>query len=208
MKSGKIILILLAVLFSAECKEKPHHRKKDAAADLTGGVKVFEDDFNRAEIGENYRNLSGRWMIKDGQLYNAGDDNAGLWLNMKIPRNARVEFDARSASPEGDIKFEIFATEQSHSTGYILIMGGWKNSVSIIARKNEHGEDRLESGATVEIGKTYHFTVVRRNGLLRWFVDGKLFMELEDKDPLTGGFFAFNNWRSKLYFDNLKIYAY
>ncbi|MBM4387624.1 MAG: hypothetical protein FJ088_07785 [Deltaproteobacteria bacterium] len=207
MRSWKVILVICTLLLSSGCREKPRHRKKEAPVDLSGGVKVFEDDFNRSEIGENYRNFSGKWTIKDGWLHSAGDDNAGLWLSTKIPRNARVEFDARSASPEGDIKFEIFAADQSHSTGYILIMGGWSNSVSIIARKNEHGEDRNESGSVVEIGKTYRFTVVRNNGVLRWFVDGKPFMEYDDKEPLNGGFFAFNNWRSRLYFDNLKIYS-
>ena len=42
-------------------------------------------------------------------------------------------------SPEGDIKVEIFGDGTDHASGYVLIHGGWNNSLSIIARLDEHG---------------------------------------------------------------------
>ena len=50
-----------------------------------------------------------------------------------------VEFDVRSESPEGDIKVEMFGDGLNHSSGYVLIHGGWNNSISIISRLDEHG---------------------------------------------------------------------
>jgi len=65
--------------------------------------------------------------------------NNPLWLKAKLPQNVAVEFDARSQSPEGDIKVEIFGDGSDHASGYVLIHGGWNNSLSIIARRDEHG---------------------------------------------------------------------
>jgi hypothetical protein len=65
--------------------------------------------------------------------------NNPLWLQAKLPRDVAVEFDVRSQSQEGDIKVEIFGDGSDHASGYILIHGGWNNSMSIIARLDEHG---------------------------------------------------------------------
>jgi hypothetical protein len=63
-----------------------------------------------------------------------------LWLKAKLPANVAVEFDVRSQSPEGDIKAEIFGDGSDHASGYVLIHGGWNNSISVIARRDEHGK--------------------------------------------------------------------
>lgn len=60
----------------------------------------------------------------------------------------------------------------------------------------------------VEIGRTYHWHIERRGSLIRWFIDGQLFMQFDDPIPLKGkghDRFGFSSWESQLYFDNLKI---
>jgi hypothetical protein len=60
----------------------------------------------------------------------------------------------------------------------------------------------------VERGKKYHWRIERRGSLLRWFIDGQLFMEFDDPFPLEGkghDRFGFSNWESQLYFDNLRV---
>jgi hypothetical protein len=50
--------------------------------------------------------------------------------------------------------------------------------------------------------------VIRRGNRLEWSVDGEPMLELDDSAPLYGPgheFFAFNNWRDGLNFDNLVI---
>jgi len=173
---------------------------------LTGGLLVFSDDFNRDAFGDGWDNKSGKWELRDGWAHIRGDKNEGLWLKTPLPDRARVEFDAKSMSLDGDLKFEIFARERAHQTGYIVILGGWNNSISIIARLNEHGTDRLESSVVANIGQVHHFTAVRIKDTLKWFVDGKPVLTLKDADPIDGVYFAFNNWASDAWYDNLRVY--
>lgn len=100
----------------------------------------FSDDFeDPATIGKNYYSTGGHWRTVGGALLSPGVKNNPLWLKAKLPQNVAVEFDARSQSPEGDIKVEIFGDGTDHASGYVLIHGGWNNALSIIARLDEHG---------------------------------------------------------------------
>ena len=47
---------------------------------------------------------------------------------------------------------------------------------------------------------------MRTNGTLQWFLDGELFMQYEDPEPLRGKWFGFNDWEAPVAFDNLAIY--
>jgi hypothetical protein len=203
MMMTRSLLLLVCVAFLVSCSSQPAP-KPDRG--LIGGTLVFSDDFEREEIGDDWLQRSGKWRIVDGALHVQGDRNEGIWLSKNLPDRVRVEFDARSESKDGDLKFEIFNTESRHQTGYIAILGGWNNSVSIIARLDEHGEDRKEADASVEIGKVHHFMAIRNDDTLRWYVDGQFVLQYKDPKPIRGSIFGFNNWASKVYFDNLKIY--
>ena len=105
----------------------------------------YTDDFSSDRtIGQNYWTTGGHWRTRGGELLSPGVKNNPLWLKAKLPRDVAVEFDVRSESPEGDIKVEIFGDGLDHASGYVLIHGGWNNSLSIIARLDEHGAS-LES---------------------------------------------------------------
>jgi len=47
---------------------------------------------------------------------------------------------------------------------------------------------------------------IRNDDTLRWYVDGQFVLQYKDPKPIRGSIFGFNNWASKVYFDNLKIY--
>jgi hypothetical protein len=201
MDKMKLLLLLLAAMAvgTAACTED---EPKPAPM-------PFSDDFEREELGPRWSDTSG-WRIRDGQVFSAGTHNQALWLKVPLPADALIELDARSESPAGDIKFELYGDGENHASGYILIFGGWNNTISTIARLDEHGSDRqeLRRRGLVEPGRSYHFRVERRGGALRWFVDGKLLLDFYDPEPLRGeghDRFAFNNWESQLYFDNLRI---
>jgi hypothetical protein len=173
----------------------------------------FMDRFDRMELGDNWVVSKGSdWRIKDGVVVSSGTDNRALWLKAKLPDDAVIELDLRTDSQVGDMKFELYADGENHASGYILIFGGWNNTISCIARLNEHGADRQEvnQSGQVQPGKTYHMKVVRKGRVLRWSIDGKMFLDYYDSDPLRGkghDRLAFNNWRSKLSFSNLSIRA-
>jgi hypothetical protein len=197
-------------------------------------VLPFRDDYsNPASVQEKYFSSGGLWRSVEGQLLSPGVKNNPLWLKASLPNNVAVEFDVKSMSPEGDIKVEIFGDGTDHASGYVLIHGGWNNSVSIIARLDEHapsfntlptGKDLVAEGLyrndtrvrveasqfKVEIGKMYHWRIERREKVISWFIDGQPFMRFEDPLPLTGkghDRFGFSSWEAQLYFDNLTVTA-
>jgi hypothetical protein len=176
----------------------------------------FKDDFERLEVGPAYRDTGGGYHVSNGQLRVQGAKNHPLWLRRRLPRDVRVEFDVRSESPEGDIKVELFgdgvskATEASYTaTSYVVIFGGWNNSKNIIARMNEHGQDRAEGKRNPVVkGRTYHMKIERKGDTISAWADDQLLAQLKDESPLWGRgheYFAFNNWQAELWFDNLKI---
>ena len=97
------------------------------------------------------------------------------------------------------------------ATGYELIFGGWSNTKSIIARLDEHGKDVVaRTEPKVAANKHYHWRIERQGKLLTWFIDDMAnpFLKLEDPQPLEGPgheYFAFNNWETDTWFDNVVI---
>jgi len=201
----RLVLVVL-VASGLSCKSARKHRPAASEEGLTGGTLVFEDDFERSNLGERWLNRSGRWRIRDGHLTVQKDRNEGVWLAEPLPERVRIEFEARALDEEGDLKCEVFASEPRHQAGYIVILGGWRNTVSVIARLDEHGEDRMESADQARPGVWHRFVLVRVSDTLRWYLDGRLVLQFHDEDPLRGRLFGFNDWNSPVEFDNLKIY--
>ena len=178
----------------------------------------FRDDFERAELGATWNATTPEYRIKDGKLTVASAYNHPAWLRRKLPRDATIEVDAVSRSPAGDLKLELYGDGESFdpdkgsyvSTGYMLIFGGWQNSLSVICRNNEHDEGRKaqRSDTRVELGRSYHFTVTRRGGTIDWQIDRRPFLTWTDPEPLAGAgheYLAVNDWEADVSFDNLEI---
>ncbi len=204
-----VLVVILVVACSAGCL-----RKKEPVLGQR-----FEDGFERADLGPDWRPTGGNFGIVDGVLRTQDSRNHTLWLRRRLPPEVEVTFDAWSESGDGDIKCEIFGDGHSTSsgegaytaTGYVLVFGGWGNSMSIIARMDEHGDDRkVTRKLKVQAGKHYAWRIRREGSKLSWWIDGQLLLEYDDPAPLTGGgheYFGFNNWEAPLSFDNLAIRA-
>ncbi len=173
----------------------------------------FSDDFERRDLGPAWGSAGGPWSIRQGELWGGGTRNNPLWLGMRLPRDVAVEFTARSETATGnrpgDVKVEIFGDGRTASSGYVLVFGGWGGSTSVIARRDEHGSDRVErTDRRVEPGRTYRMRIERRGDRLRWLVDGEEFLLLDDPKPLSGpghDRFGFSSWDADLFFDDLRI---
>jgi hypothetical protein len=172
---------------------------------------VFSDDFDRPALGADWTFTAGDWQLKDNAVHSTKALNKCLWLKKPIPERAVVELEAWSMTPRGDIKFTVFGDGTEHETGYTLILGGWFNSISIIARGDEHGADRKErhDKGVVQPGKRYRLEMRRVGGRIDWLVDGRPYLHYDDAAPFVGpghDRFAFCNWEVPLFFDNLRIY--
>jgi hypothetical protein len=189
--------------------------------------RAFSDDFERSSLGSEYSATSAVWRLEEGRLCARAARNRPVWLRRRLPRNVRVEFDAESASLDGDIKVELFGDGRSRArsnsyidaTSYLAIFGGWKNGFHVLARLDEHSSGRLELGVDpsspepraqpVVPNRRYRFRLERLDGAtLRWFVDGVALFGFADPEPLHGEgheYFAFNDWETPVCFDNLRI---
>ncbi len=195
----------------------------------------FSDTFETpATVAQNYFSTGGFWRTVNGELLSPGVKNNPLWLKAKLPQNVAIEFDVKSMSPEGDVKVELFGNGTDHASGYVLIHGGWNNSMSVIARLDEHGaplgqlqneargQDLVKSGVfkkdtrmrvegvhrRLEIGRNTHWRIERRGSVITWLLDGQKYIEFDDPIPLVGdehNRFGFSSWEAQLYFDNLAV---
>jgi hypothetical protein len=212
-------LVLFGLTFS-----RLHFVGSATPPSLTSNDKlVFEETFEDSSALENTLQAhpdqghpKGEWKIKEGRLYAEKIHNGALWLkSITLSSDVRIEFDAWAHSDEGDLKCELFGDGLTHQSGYILIAGGWKNKMHVIARQDEHGEDRKEDRrcgrergqVCIKKDQLIHWTVERRGAVLTWYMNDRLVLRYIDKHPLRGKHFAFNNWAAPVSFDNLKVYA-
>jgi hypothetical protein len=179
----------------------------------------WTDNFDRDGVGDGYYSTGDGFTVANGALSAHGAHNHPLWLRAKLPRNAKIEFDCWSTEQRGDIKVEVFGDGKSYdpdggrytATGYEVIFGGWYNAKSIIARLDEHGKDVVERTQPKVIpNQHYHWRIERRARVLTWWIDNDPtpFLTLDDPQPLEGNghdYFAFNNWETDTWFDNLTI---
>ena len=189
-----------------------------AALGCTSGKKavlVFEDSFERAEIGDNYEIQGGDWRIENGKLRCGTAKNRNLVLkSVDLPQDGIVELTMKSHSDAVDVKFNLWGDGKihDHGDGYTFILGGWNNRISVISKLDEHEKKRSEKrNAGLEKETLYKVKVERLSNKIKWFVNGELFLEYSDETPLkvSDGFskLSFANWKSDVEFDGLKIYA-
>jgi hypothetical protein len=180
----------------------------------------FSDDFERTQLGPDWAATDPSAVsLQQGAVVVQGAHNHPVWLKRPIPDDAVIDLEVWTDSPEGDMKVELFGDGQSfhqgnlvaayEASGYVLVMGGWKNTLSAIARQHEHAADRVvRAQPRVEPGRKYHWTIRRQAGTLTWLVDGQPFLTLEDRNPLRGPghrHLGLSGWETRVHFDNLKI---
>lgn len=176
------------------------------------GVAVV-DDFDDKDHGEALAARAhvqgGSWRVVDGKLSTLGDHNLPLWLDAPLSQNTRIEFTSTSTSAAVDMKVEVFGDGIRHESGYIVIVGGWNNTLTGIARLDEHEKARQVRRTRYEVGRTYRWKIERTDGrTLSLYVDDELQARYQDADPLWGprnNRFAFSGWESEVTFDNLRI---
>jgi hypothetical protein len=191
-----------------------------AAAPPEPAAGPFSDDFDRAQLGPDWLATDPAAVsIEQGAAVVQRAHNHPVWLRKPIPDEVVIDLDVWTDSPDGDIKMEVFGDGQSFhrgdpggaytATGYVLVMGGWRNTLSAIARQHEHAADRMtRADLRVVPGRKYHWTIRRQGRVLTWLVDGQPFLTLDDPDPLRGPahrHLALSGWEARVHFDNLRI---
>lgn len=170
---------------------------------------AFADDFSDADLASRYHLQGGSWRVVDGALSTLGDRNLPLWLRSPLSCNVRIDFTSTSTSPAVDMKVELFGDGIRHESGYAVIVGGWNNTLSGIARLDEHEPKRVMKRTRHEANRPTRWRIERTDGrTLRLFVDGAEVAAYVDGAPLCGprnNRFAFSGWESEVRFDDLRI---
>ena len=198
--------------------------REQAASDprrlLTGGERVFFDDFERPELGASWvaerleaEPAPPEWRIDNGWVRTTNTRNQGVFAKaLPTEGDVRIEFLAASDAPargafEGDLKIEAFNTEPKHEKGYSFINGGWKNAFDTIAKLGEHSaDDRRKAARPLEAGRQYRFAVVATRDKLHWFRDGELLYSFDDKAMVRGPWIGLNNWMANARFDEVAVF--
>lgn len=202
--------IAIALLLGTGCREK-----------LEPIVADFNEAFERQDIGSSWRDTGGKFRIANGELTASSARHHPIWLRRQLPKDVSIEFDARTTSPDGDIRVVLFGDGKSanpdkdgcQSTGYELVLGGWKNTLTVMCRTGQAdgGHLRARSDWPVMPDWTYHFYITRKDGIVSWYVGGHDVMSWKDSEPLSGpghDAFGFDGGQTEVFFDNLVIGPY
>jgi hypothetical protein len=187
----------------------------------------YNEHFDGKILSSDWWPTSSVWRIENGRLCGHRAHNHPVWLQRRLPKNARITFTAESDSSDGDLKAEIWgdgrseatALSYTNATSYLFILGGWKNKFHVLARIDEHAPDRIQRSVTpnsvdprdrpVLPGAQYRFSIDRNDGrTVHWSVNGLEMASLVDPKPLLGlghEHLGFNDWEVNACFDDLKI---
>ncbi|MBN1418170.1 MAG: hypothetical protein JXP34_05300 [Planctomycetes bacterium] len=173
---------------------------------------VWQDEFDRAEIGEDWRVLAGKASLVDGRLLLEGM-GATIGTTRAFAGEVRVEYVARSAPgrPPCDLSVSLCTNpDWGWSPGCLIAFGGNSNQVNQIIWPGGREVDRTPD-LLIEEGRTYTIAGERDAGKLTLYVDGKpIISAMEGEDPVAGPGFdrvALVTWTGMLV-DRVSVYQH
>ncbi len=170
---------------------------------------VFEDDFDRAELGPDWW-ATGLTHIEDGELAmgRAGDPGGTYALCRRDFTGAiRLEYDAMAPVDNPcDLSAVLNGNEQGYAGGFFFGFGSQNNTTGRFLLKNMPG---AEYEATITPRK-WHHVVCERDGLhFRHIIDGETVLDYTHEGPLPGPLYphvGFAVWHIGR-FDNVRVYT-
>lgn len=160
---------------------------------------VFEDDFERDEIGENYDVLrADQARIEDGQLLLVGH-GAQILIDRPLAMDHRLEFDSMAWPERAPCDLSVKMNE-----AYLLGFGAQDNRANHIwGFVTDHDPPFL-----IEPGKRYHMVAQREGKRISYEVNGTLILEATISDIRGGASYdrsGFITYAGMLV-DNVKVY--
>lgn len=175
--------------------------------------------FNHPITAENLKTLfeihNSEWSVENGWLTGRNpDESAGMAIwKQDFPGNILLEFEGRTVLPSThDINF-MWNTEWSDllnscGNGYIGSICGWWTKRAGIEKSPDFKLRATTSGFKFEPGSTYKVHAGGLDGTCFIFIDGKLFIEVDDPDPLDNQKYtkvALSAYSSCIQFKNIVI---
>ncbi len=160
-------------------------REAASAKSVQDWTLVFSDDFEREELGENWKVLHGDWHIEAGKLVTSGGYGE-IAINKRFPGCHRIEFEAMTrAERPCDFSPVIQSAGAGFEGGYLLQFGGGGNTVNRILRGDDVLEDR-SADRFIQAGEVHKVAAEFDGDAVRLTVDGSIIVEGHEAAPLLG----------------------
>ncbi len=176
---------------------------------------VFEDHFERKELGDNWSMDTGQGLIIDNQLVVSGP--ASVYARLMVPHGpiVKLEFEAKIATGGrvSDISTYMFTTPGEIDSywepdGYLYGFGTGNNTSSVM-RRSGHIMSMRED-VLIEPGKWHHVICERDETRVRMLVDGVEVFAIDDHYPprFADKMFAqLYTWKSVMHVQYVKMYT-
>ena len=141
---------------------------------------VFEDDFQRKELGPDWRTLRGTWRLEGGMA--CADGVAWLAYTKPVARPVKITYHAVSTQP-CDLSC-FLARGRSPMAGYMLGFGANGNALNKLLRQ---GTPVAESSRyLIRPGRLHQVEAVFTDTYVGMTVDGRMVLERREPNPVKG----------------------
>ena len=168
---------------------------------------VWQDDFGRTEVGQDWHVCRGTASIREGRLLLEGA-GATIVTERRFAPDVRIEFDAEAEPgvPPCDLSAAL-AASKDFGYGYLYAFGGANNRVNQLLGPGVRLVDPKPK-FLIEHGKLYHIVAQKEGKRLTCRVNGETILEVTTPDPAGGPGFdrvGVVTWAGMLV-DNFKVY--
>ena len=166
---------------------------------------VFEDDFERAEVGDDW-GVGPAASIQDGQLRLEGVVQA--LITRSFAPDVRLEFEAESLPGVKPCDLSaVLSCSHDFLRGYLFGFGSQGNRVNHLRGPGVRLADS-DPPFLIEAGKRYHLVAVKEGKHLTYTVNGHTILDTYTDDPVGGAGFdkvGLLTWTGMLV-DNVRVY--
>lgn len=168
---------------------------------------VWEDDFEREQLGDDWAVCRGEAEVRDGRLFLSGKGATAL-VDRGFRPDVLLEFvaEANPDLPPCDLSAAL-GSSMFWGYGYLLAFGGNNNQLNQIlgggARKVDNDPPFL-----IEHGEKYRCVAIKEGRRLAYHVNGVQLLESSDPDPVGGPGFdrvGLVTWNG-MYVDRVRVY--
>lgn len=168
---------------------------------------VWEDGFDRQEVGSDWHVVSGKASILDGRLFLEGGGATAL-VQRAFKPDVRIEFDAEAdpSQPPCDLSLAL-GGNPDHGYSYLLAFGGQSNRVNQLLGPGVRQVDE-KPPFLIEHGRKYHIIAQQEGKRLTYTVNGTKILDATSTDLACGPGFdrvGLVTWAGMLV-DNVRVY--